>query len=638
MAYWITPPQYMGTDGSEVPFPVDTTNSKKYPGGKPIGEINYGLSSTCFVTAFHEDAYPNEYPAFHNIVEIDSDEKNAISLEWLNSSDYDSADLLFANATSPNTTSTSVPITYTTDDSEELLTGLILGSNGQVVGTLTVPESNKILFFKVQTTNIPEYAIDRTYYSYSYVKHGSDVYKLRSGISTPYKSTQLYPIPDVWENVGVYSDNTDILERTFALSLNAKSSGDISFITEEFLGVMKLGEYIGEEFNLEVDAVSNTGESISYSIDQSYIAPLDKLPDPIDGSYRCMPPGINLTADGTIIGTPGNTTTTVGVGADGYPIYEGVGSYKFVVAATTTKSGTAYREFELVISNGFVRNNAEVSLVPSRIYEREWFDLISSEAFSDVTLYRPTDPRYGIQRYPKVFVKGNLYGDLGDALVKPLATQNPSDVDSSWYGIRYNDAAWPTSSNPNTTAGYDITNIKQYLIHAFSETKEIDLTVSNIKYKTALDVNGLPLYDVIYKELSIPNRNTEINLDSTVLDQEVLFAISGLKDQLDNILQSNPIEPSDSRYYQDSNESGNYTDSLPLWMVNPDQTVNGAVPGYFAVMPLIYTQPGQGAKFFSAALEQNLLTKFFNKAMTFDSIGIDYTLFPGKRTDYVTLG
>lgn len=610
MAIWVTPPNILKKDDginadAIVPFAINQTQN--YPKGATIGELNYGADSTAFVFAFHEDGLPGEIPAFHNLIHIDAAERQTILDEWQT---YDSTisedNLLFARKNAPSSSiSSSIDISYQTFFNDSITdvsttTGLRLGSNGQLLGTLSVVDSRRVLLFKVQSVDLPEYASGVTYYSYSHVTYGSDIYKLKSGISTPHIASTIAPNTTAWSLVGTYTEQTAPIVRTFALVLNTRQSGNIGFTTLPDLGVIKAGQIIGESLNLTVEAVSASGEYITYSIDDEQKSSLDTLPDMVDGYYPCIPIGMDVTGDGTIIGRPG------------FPLDgSGVGKYRFIIKAHTTNGGVRSQEFELDVQAGFDNNNVRAEFRLSREHERTWFNMVSSEVLQELDLYRPTDPRYGIQRFPKMLLKDNLVGNL-----------------QKRFG----------------TGGESITNIRTTASKYLSDNSisGIDLNMGNTKYITALDDDGEPLYDIIYKELTSANRDIDLSIDGTDRDQDKNYTIDGVKDTLVLVLGSNDQvfndDPTDPRRFEVSPEDAStYFDSLPLWMTNPD-TSDGAVATFNVALPIAYVLPGEGARFFQLGLEKNTLGLFLNTNVSFENIYLEYTLYPSRPVDVIHLG
>lgn len=420
-------------------------------------------------------------------------------------------------------------------------------------------------------TIVGDYADATLYELNDLVKHNSRVYTLQ--FTQPYTTNTADPDLTFWTDEGAYTPgaNTDQY-RLFRILINRQNSGLVTFDVTPELGAFQIGQQLGETVNKDI--TKTTDRLMSYYVNDGYEntfgVPYSAGPD---GRYYRIPKGIEITADGKLAGTP--------IGPEG--------DYVFDVVARNSIGLAKSQNFELTITSGYKDNTISAHLRPRYDVEREWFDMISSNAFNDVQFYRPTDPNYGLQEFPRILLKNNL------------------------AGVYKNTAL-------------DFETLTLLLKHKMNDHDAIRLRIGNMRYRTALDSNGDPLYDVLYKEIlpvgqSVfydPNAKAHTDYDLPVLD---IF-----KQRLVDYIGSDDtaVSVDITRGLLVTNGATNYWDELPLWMINPQED-QGATPGLTYALPVAYLQPGQAEVFVNAAISYGGMHEmFYDKILTCDAVELKH--------------
>lgn len=673
MAHWVTPPVIM--------------TGNKYTA---LGEVNYGSESRMFVFAFRDvnnnkQIIETSIPAYHNIVALTSDERASfIGSQYI---------IIDAN-TNIDSNTTEVPLMYT-KQSVQIDTGLRLASNGQIVGKLRISDPVKELVFKVKYIDPPVYEVGVKYRAYTHVQSNGRLYQLKNNTPLPYYAESGTPDLAAWDDIGAYSpqltpllpyaNNTnytigsrvsyngrvyelsgvsgnsylttsdsphtsywknlgaisgsfptytnnkvyDIGEtvkygsnvyellyslpyissstapdmrfwtdveaynstraneeaRIFRIIINTRQSALINFETDSDLGIIKIGQQLGDSRIMNIVATSAGAMSYELLPEHRNTVGVEYTKDDA-GVYWKLPKGLALHADGTIVGHP--------VGP--------IGTYRFDVIARNTIGLEKQQTFQVQVYDGYLPNTVRASLRPRFDDERKWFKMIADSSFTQLKLYRPTDPNYGLRDYMEVELKRNIKGEY---LSQPMQF-----------------------------------NVLQSLIgDKLRDQSTINCRLGNMRYRTALDVNGAPLYEILYKEvlpLSMP-----VTYD-TVASREQAGSVPEfkiLKNRLTSLLGSDDdsIVEDALRHSAITIDNKVVYDDLALWATNPSKTYQ-AVEGYIAIMPVAYVMPGESEKFIKRAIEYGSLpTMMLNELIVLDSISIRNQLSETHHTIMVPL-
>lgn len=548
MAHWVTPAAAMA-DGKQT----------------ALGEINYGIDSRMFLFAYREsDVHSNvtdtSIPAYNKLVALTSAERGQYA---------DAKYLICEPNIKPEQNTTEVPL-IVKNQGVEIDSGLRIASNGQIIGRLRISDAAKEIIFKVQYQDPPLYTIGVKYRAYSCVQTNGRIYRLRGSATLPYYAQDGAPNPDDWEDIAAYKPqyNTKSEARVFRIIINARTSTLITFNKGPLLGDIKIGEPLGEGQNINISATSSHGLSYELFDKHKNRVGVAAALNSSDNMYHQFPKGLIFESDGAISGSP--------IGPEGV--------YQFDVVASSTNGLAKQTTFRIKVSPGFNANTVEASLVPSQNIERDWYDMISENAFTTINFYRPSDPNFGLVDFPKLVLKRNI-------ACKYQQSDIPFDV-----------------------------------LRTFAHTKlasrpVITVRVGNMRYRTALDSNGTPLYDVIYKEI-VP-LSTSVVYSPNAKEQQLnqVSDILTLKTRLADLLGSDDLSVAGDklRAFAISGNPITY-DDLPLWKNNVLKQ-GQAYDGNYYAMPVAYVKPGEAERFIQLAIEyETLTTMFYNKIITFDKL------------------
>lgn len=671
MAHWVTPPVIM-SDGKNT----------------AIGEVNYGSESRMFVFAYRDTnsdmlVTDTSVPSYHNITALTAAERGTFS---------DPKYIIINPATVPESNTTEVPLIFT-KQGVTIDTGLRLASNGQIVGRLKIYDPVKELVFKVRYIDPPLYTPTTKYRAYTHVHSNGRLYRLNAnatlpyyavsgtpaaddwtdigaytpqytailpyingtqysiadrivssnriwqlssnaaiqykatpaspdatywknlgviaGAYSPYTQNSIYsvnatvkhgsnvyqliftqpfisshPTPDsrFWTNVGPYTGNVEVQpERIFRIVINTRRSSLIVFKTQPNLGIIKIGQQIGDSVIKNIEAFSDV--TMSYELLPEHVKSIGEVATKgDDGIYHVLPAGLQLHADGTITG---------------YPVGP-IGKYQFDVIARNTYALEKQGTFQISVYDGYGKSAVSAVLRPRFDIERQWYSMITDTALSSVQLYRETDPAYGLRDYPEIIIKRNLKGEYLDstlalALVQPLLTQK------------------------------------------LKSTPAISCRLGNMRYRTALDKNGIPLYDLLYKEL-VP-LNTSVVYDPNALHETLTYVpeILSLKTNLTNVLGSDDasIMEDELRGFKIDGFVPTY-DDLQLWEIN--HNAKDVPYGHKFIVPVAYVMPGEAKKFIDLSITYGTLhTLLVNHIVMLDTIVITDMTSETKKAIVVSL-
>lgn len=482
-------------------------------------------------------------------------------------------------------------------------TGIIFNANGQLLQTMTYESDPIDGYFKARITTLsslyksPKDAFytgkrfkayqmwicpDDHEYIQGDVKPGH-LYQLKDNIVYPYviksviENNVSYAVfeEDKWNDLGVYDTRlgSNILnqERMFRILINASTGGGIDFETDANLGRIHVGEYFGHTVYPQIKA---TGTLVTYRIVQ------ETSPDDIR-KYN-----IDLTADGYLVGE------AYARSAD-FTANDDIKLYFDVIA--NDKSGVSVtKRFNITIIRGFGQNYLTGSLVPSMIFEREWFKSISTDLFySNKTYYRESDDRYGVQKVPRMLLKENFVSPTYDyttisAIKKVLSKAVVDPVNGA-----------PVPDGP------------------------FSLVIGNYKIVSALDNLGNVLYDILYRELHPSGTTVGVSINPrkyTVVDNDLFSEIFGLRQ---NIFKA--VGEDTTNLYADPDDlrnrglivpaiaglSDEMTDTVPRFMNHPYED-DGLTPQFMPVLPVAYFKPGQAEQFFNRMIQTNEHTSLVN--------------------------
>lgn len=416
-------------------------------------------------------------------------------------------------------------------------------------------------------STLPTYAQGTVYSMSDHVRYGTHVYQLV--YTQPYIATTTAPDSHFWDDLGSYEGALETsLTRVFRIVINTRRSNLIDFQTGSGLGILRIGQPLGEAINKDIIATSTNLMSYELLDAHRNIIGVENVKDDA-GIYRSIPKGLTLQPDGLVTGHP--------VGP--------VGTYSFDVIAQNTAGLEKQQTFEVQVAEGFAAETLRASLRPRFDVERRWYDMISNSAFNEVKLYRPSDPNYGLVDFPYVTLKNNLRGDY-----------------------------------QNNILDFDV--VRALVNSKLGNTPAIECRVGNMRYRVALDSSGAPLYEVIYKELVPLSQSVQYDANAQNETTATVNDIITLKQRLVDLLGSDDTYVSaDPLRGHAINQSGIiYYDDLPLWQSNPDKT-NNAVEGALMVMPVAFVQPGEASKFISLAIEYGALTDMYlNEIIQLDQI------------------
>ena len=588
-----------------------------------LAALNYGYESRIHVYA---DSVKNNTGVFVPSYMVQSPFSSLVpsQLDWdnfkqtISGSSYAPAETMSA-VLLPSTTPTN-QVQFLENTEETLLrmvmfdgttkedSGLVCCTNGQILNSLSIKNGPIEVYFTMVAiapthyykTPADAYYVGKRFRAYHRFVAPIDV----SGIDGAIKPGHLYQLKDTniypyvvkgntyndesgttikpvfesasWLDLGVYNESlgADIIgkSRVFRFIINWGDSNGISFTTASDLGVIRVGEYFGHTNCATIVAkTTDPSDVVSYHL------------DPETSKNDITEHGIKLLSNGYLAGTAYAYDESL-VNGDGNDSK----FLEFDVVASTQRGKTTKGTFTLQLTRGLSQHYVSVSGTVSKNLERKWFDSLVSAGLENCALYRAGDDRYGIRRFPKILIKENLYSDL--------VSYNLTDIKKA-----LRDGITMTTGNTATSP---------------VPVGPIKMMIGNYKYRTALDGNGIPLYDILYREIfpygTLVAPSTNWSLYSKIEQPDILGLRENLTTALGQntkylLLDTNDVE---NRVHVD----GNNIDTLPRWMVHPDST-NGAAAGYIPAIEVAYLTPGTAVELLNnmafASTHANLVGEIF---------------------------
>ena len=486
--------------------------------------------------------------------------------------------------------------------------GLVCCTNGQLLNSLSIKDGPLEVYFTMvaiapdayYTTPADAYYVGKRFRAYHRFVAPMDVSgidgNMKPGHLYQLKDTSVYPYvvkgneyndesgttikaifdPMSWLDLGVYNRDlgNDIVgsTRVFRFIINWSDDNGISFTTPNDLGVIRVGEYFGHTNCATIVAqTTDPSDVVSYSIDVT------------SSKNDITKYGIKLLPNGYLSGTAFayDSLLVNGAGNDSKFL-------EFDVIASTQRGKTTKGTFKLQLTRGLSQHYISVYGTVSKNLERKWFDSLVSAGLENCALYRAGDDRYGICRFPKILLKENLYADTG---VYNLLSIKKALRD----GITMTTGSTAISPVP---------------------VGPIKMMIGNYKYRTALDGNDNPLYDILYREILPYGTLVTPSEQWTSYNKSEQPDISGLRENLTAaigqntkylLLDTNDVE---NRVLID----GSNTDTLPRWMVHPD-TTHGATATYTPVIEVAYLAPGTAGELLNnmafTSTHKNLVGEIF---------------------------
>lgn len=418
------------------------------------------------------------------------------------------------------------------------------------------------------------------------------LYQLRDNTTYPYVvksgfadgTTKPLFVESDWNDLGFYDSTLGAgmigEERIFRILVNANIGDSMQFETDSNLGEIHVGEYFGDSVYPIIKA---TGTYVSYEI--------------TGGRDDIRKYGLDLTADGYLVGTAYARSQDFGANDDI--------KLEFDVTAYE-KSGTRVTgTFKLRIIRGFGENYFSTHLCPSVVFERAWFNCISSPSFAQQPFYRQSDERYGLQRIPRMLMKENFVSQNYDfTTLKEVKSKISAGIVDVINGAPVPEAAFK-------------------------------MVIGNYKIVTALDNNGSLLYDVLYREVHPSGTNVPVSLNPrkySQIDNNLLGEVFGLRENVYKIvgeditnLLSDPFDFQNRGLIVPpiSGISEEMIDTVPRFMNHP-YLEDGVTARFMPIIPVAYFLPGQAEAFFTKLVQNNEHTKMVGTEFTVDSVQFGY--------------
>lgn len=503
--------------------------------------------------------------------------------------------------------------------------GLKFNANGQLVQTFLYDSDPVDAYFTAKIVSLRDYYNSEAdaYYvgkrfrayqtwicpqdisNFSTAPTPGHLYQLKDTTVYPYVvketviegSTKILFEEDRWYDLGLYNESlgSTIIskERMFRVVVNDDTGSDLSFETDSNLGEIHVGEYFGHTVYPKI--VANGSDLITYQINHS------TSPNDIR-KYN-----LDMTADGFMIGTAYALSTDF-TANDDIPL-------EFDVVATGKNGKSLTQRFKLRIIRGFGQNFITGNICPSLSLERAWFQMIASNSFSNNALYyRQSDPRYGIQRVPRILLKENFV-----------------DTTKNWPGLKQT-----------------ITNIRNGIVDTVGGAPTPDgsfrLVLGNYKLRSALDNQGNIIYDVLYREVHPEGTQVSLSMNPLVYTDystSVISEIFGLRQNVYNVvgedtvnLLTDPTDLNNRGIVVDpiNGLSVEMIDTVPRFMNHP-YVEDNIKPMYFPCINVAYLQPGQGEVFFNTLIQNNEHGILLN--YEFEVSSVEFNFFVQSNQNYV---
>lgn len=518
---------------------------------------------------------------------------------------------------------------YISDENNTLMkSGLKMNANGQILQTLLYSSDPVDAYIKYEIVPITDYYeteedafyVGKRFKAYQMWVAPTDTSTFSTDKPIPghlymLKDTKVYPYtvkeiedsgdmkllfePDIWLDLGVYDarlgskliGNT----RMFRILVNARTGDDISFETDENLGIIHVGEYFGHTVYPKI--VASGDKLITYYIDY------DKSPDDISKYNIWLSPNGMLT--GTVLASALDFDSNDEI------------NLEFDVVATTRKGLQKSQIFKIKIVRGLSENFLSAYVAPSVYFERSWFSMISSNVFDKARLYRASDPRYGLRTVPRMLIKENYV--------------DPTTFD------------WESLESTKRVLRKNIINVES---GAPVPDEPFDLVLGNYKIKSAVDNAGNILYDLLYREV-LPT-GTVVDLNSNpkhYLDYNntSVTEIYGLRQNIYKAVGEdtrNLLTDPDDMLNRAITVKGipgisdDMIDTLPRVFVHPYEEGNSNTKNYYPIIPVAYLEAGTGDSFFLNLMQSNEHKALLN--MTFSITAVEFDYFYKEYERYVS--
>jgi len=448
--------------------------------------------------------------------------------------------------------------------------------------TDTTPNTDYWMYVNDVIPTIYTYTPGTVYALNDYCSYNSVLYQLNR---ISFISGTLEPDMRFWS---LYEDTPfgDDTYRTFAIAINASTTNAYDFTsTDSNNETYYIGTRFGELLNHKI-----TLGSSNYTTYQQ-----------TDG---LMPYGTYLSADGYVCGTvKARSQATTGYGDFDFEVTArtnvGVSKTTDVTLSvplkntglTTTDTTLGYYSSDddiCYIDKGYRLSTVSANLVVPKIFERDWFNMISSRAFDEVSYYKPSDTNFGLQRLPIIPIKRNILGCLNNdyqQMLTPLMMNNIFKLQGSSYDIR--------------------------------------VKTGNLRYIVARDDEYNDLYEFVYMELLPASRPFISDSAYTNYPRYDIKEITNLRSELISLFGSDDVfGNSDNDLYSFTSVYDSVTntyDDCYLYRANPKKslmsnltytTPNGTFTRdptqFLPIIPVAFLNMGESDKLFSKLSEYEL--------------------------------
>lgn len=591
-----------------------------------IGEISYGADSTLFVDAYGKsEPYSGSSGDTSNRVYVPMYKMSTLDISELPPTNITSAATIFSPDPSDAADKKEFQSILIKDQvGTDVKSGLSFLSNGQILLTMLYQSEPIDSYFKAEIVPMDYYEpIGQQYYEgkkfrayQTWVSPSTDSELDQFADPKPLKNhvyllndTSVYPYtvetelkngsevltfdPTIWKDMGYYDPSLGdgIVGKTkiFRVVVNDSSGSGIEIITPSNLGNIHVGEYYGHTVYAKIEAKGS--DLISYTINPSSRDDIRKY-------------NIDLSPDGTIVGTVYAQSSDFSVNDDI--------KLEFTIDATAKNGKTASGTFNIRIIRGLSQNTLSAHLVPSLNFERAWFESVSSSTFNTFKYYRESDPRYGLQKVPRILLKENLVS----------TTFNWQSLADTKELLR--------DGIVNTVSGAPVPE------------STFKLVLGNYKVRSALDKSGNVLYDVLYREILSGDTLVQLSKDSTkYTDVPPQAEFYGLRQNIVNIvfedIRNLITDPDDLRNRglivpAVDGISNEMIDTVPRFMNHPYEGT-GAQPGILVCAVVAFLKPGTGEAAFNELMKNSEHGKMLG--MSFDVPFVQFRTFNTDNPEYV---
>ena len=144
--------------------------------------------------------------------------------------------------------------------------------------------------------------------------------------------------------------------------------------------------------------------------------------------------------------------------------------------------------------------------------------------------------------------------------------------------------------------------------------------VGNLRYRTALDANGTPQYDYVYKELVPLSSYVTYDTRGYITPPRVPLLDSFKEFLVNNLASDDEQLTNELTRFEVNNGNKTYLDNCQLYQKNPSP-YQGVKPAIFPTLPVAFLAPGEGQKLIDASTEDGLLkSMFYNKTIAVETM------------------